>query len=194
MNIGYARVSTKEQNLDLQIDQLTAAGCEKIFSEKVSGRTGNQEELKKCLDTLRSGDVLMVYSVCRLGRTTNQLFELIDRFKRDNIKFKSLTEGYFDTSTPMGEALLQIISVLKAMEVNISRERSQHGLEAARERGVKGGRPKGLTQKSNDKIGNIIKLYQSGASISSIVKTSEISRSQIYRFLKLNNIPLRGND
>lgn len=193
MIFGYARVSTLEQNLDSQILKLIDAGCEKIFSEKVSGRTGKQLELEKLISLLRPGDTVLVYSVCRLGRTTKQLFELFSFFKENNIIFKSITEGLFDTSTPMGEALLQIISVLKQMEVNILRERSLLGLEIARNKGIKGGRPKGLSEESKMKAIATANLYVAGNSVSFIQKTLNISRSQVYRFLSYQKINLKTN-
>jgi DNA invertase Pin-like site-specific DNA recombinase len=115
MIFGYARVSTKEQNLNLQSDALKKAGCERIFQEKVSGRSPNRPELLKLLEQIRPGDTLIVFSVDRLGRTTRELIILLNDFKEKGITFKSLSEGIFDTSSPMGEAIFQIIAILKSM-------------------------------------------------------------------------------
>ena len=101
MIFGYARVSTKEQNLNLQTDALKKAGCEKIFQEKVSGRSRNRPEFLKLLEHIRPGDTLIAFSVDRLGRTTRELIILLNDFKEKGITFKSLSEGIFDTSSPM---------------------------------------------------------------------------------------------
>ena len=157
MIFGYARVSTKEQNLNLQADALKKAGCERIFQEKVSGRSPKRPELLKLLEQIRPDDTLIVFSVDRLGRTTRELIILLNDFKEKGITFKSLSEGILDTSSPMGEAIFQIIAILKAMEVNVLRERTIKGIEAARARGIKGGRPAGSYNKK--KASAVVALY-----------------------------------
>ena len=190
MIFGYARVSTKEQNLNLQTDALKKAGCEKIFQEKVSGRSPNRPELLKLLEQIRSGDTLIAFSVDRLGRTTRELIILLNDFKEKGITFKSLTEGIFDTSSPMGEAIFQIIAILKAMEVNVLRERTIKGLEAARARGLNGGRPEGSYNKK--KASAVVTLYKQKETIDFIEETQNISRSTIYRYLRKEGVKVNG--
>lgn len=190
MFFGYARVSTKDQNLDLQIDSLKKAGCEKIFREKLSGRSIEKPELEELLKHLRPGDTLIVHSIDRLGRTVKQLIDLINEFKERQINLKSLSEGYFDTTTPMGEAIFQIMAILKSMEVSILRERTLKGLESARARGRNGGRKKG----SYDKIKSAAAatMYQNGNIVNDIIKSLSISRSTLYTYLRNENIKING--
>ena len=190
MIFGYARVSTKEQNLNLQTDALKKAGCEKIFQEKVSGRSPNRPELLKLLEQIRPGDTLIAFSVDRLGRTTRELIILLNDFKEKGIAFKSLTEGIFDTSSPMGEAIFQIIAILKAMEVNVLRERTIKGLEAAKARGLNGGRPEGSYNKK--KASAVVTLYKQKETIDFIEETQNISRSTIYRYLRKEGVKVNG--
>ena len=113
MNFGYARVSKKDQNLDLQIDALQKAGCDKIFEEKLSGRSVFLPNQDKLFAQLRKDDILIVNSIDRLGRTAKQLIDLFYDLKQKGINFRSLTEGVIDTATPMGEAVLQIMAIYK---------------------------------------------------------------------------------
>lgn len=190
MIIGYARVSTKDQNLQMQIDALKNANCEEIYSEKASGKKVDRGELERVLTQLRTGDVLVVYSLDRLGRTAKQLIELLNEFKERRIHFKSLTEGYFDTSTPMGEAIFQIIAILKAMEVNVLRERTRDGLRAARARGKNGGRPVGSYDKI--KAAAAVSLYSKKGTISNITKVLNISRSTLYQYLQKEGVDYKS--
>jgi DNA invertase Pin-like site-specific DNA recombinase len=190
MIFGYARVSTKEQNLNLQADALKKAGCERIFQEKVSGRSPNRPELLKLLEQIRPGDTLIVFSVDRLGRTTRELIILLNDFKEKGITFKSLSEGIFDTSSPMGEAIFQIIAILKSMEVNVLRERTIKGIEAARARGVNGGRPTGSYNKK--KASAVVTLYKQKNSINFIEDNLNISRSTIYQYLRKEGVMVNG--
>ena len=190
MIFGYARVSTKEQNLNLQTDALKKAGCERIFQEKVSGRSPNRPELLKLLEHIRPGDTLIAFSVDRLGRTTRELIILLNDFKEKGITFKSLSEGIFDTSSPMGEAIFQIIAILKAMEVNVLRERTIKGIEAARARGVNGGRPAGSYNKK--KASAAVTLYKQKNSINFIEDNLNISRSTIYQYLRNEGVVIKG--
>ncbi len=182
MIFGYARVSTKDQNLDLQVDALLKEGCDDVFSEKISGRSEKKPKLEELLSKLRDGDVVVVYSLDRLGRTSKELISLLSDFKEKGIQFKSLQEGIFDTTSPMGEAVFQIIAVLKAMEVQVLSERTKHGLEAARARGRKGGRPKGSYDKN--KAAAAVTLYKRELPISEITGSLKISRSTLYQYLR----------
>jgi DNA invertase Pin-like site-specific DNA recombinase len=190
MIFGYARVSTKEQNLNLQIDALIKAGSDKIFQEKVSGRSPKRPELLKLLEQIRPGDTLIVFSVDRLGRTTRELIILLNDFKEKGITFKSLSEGIFDTSSPMGEAIFQIIAILKTMEVNVLRERTIKGIIAARARGKKGGRPVGSYNKK--KASAVVALYNQKNTINFIEDNLNISRSTIYQYLRNEGVIVNG--
>jgi DNA invertase Pin-like site-specific DNA recombinase len=188
MIFGYARVSTKDQSLDRQIDSLKIAGCEEIFKEKISGRKKEKPELDKLFSKLRKDDLLIVDSLDRLGRTSKELINLLHFFKEHEINFRSLKEGMFDTTTPMGEAVFQIMAVLKAMEVEVLRERTIDGLTAARARGKNGGRKKGIYDKK--KAVTAASLYQTNKyTVSQILELTGIkSKSTLYRFLRLEGV------
>lgn len=183
MKFGYARCSTKNQSVDYQIDALKKEGCDEIFSEKISGRAKDKPELNNLLLKLRKGDVVIVHSLDRLGRTSKELILLLNEFKEKGIQFKSLKEGVFDTTTALGEAIFQIMAILKAMEVEVLRERVNAGLESARARGRKGGRKKGTYNKNRAK--SSVALYQKGTPINEILKITGIkSKSTLYEYLR----------
>jgi DNA invertase Pin-like site-specific DNA recombinase len=143
--IGYARVSTNEQNLDLQRDALAAAGAVRTFEDLgVSGRLASRPGLDACLDFLREGDVLTVYRLDRLGRSTRNTLELLHSLDVRGVAFRSLSEA-IDTTGPMGRAMITIIAAFAQLEADVTRERTLAGLAAARERGRFGGRPKALS-------------------------------------------------
>jgi DNA invertase Pin-like site-specific DNA recombinase len=190
MNFGYARVSKKDQNLDLQIDALQKAGCDKIFEEKLSGRSVFLPNQDKLFSQLRKDDILIVNSIDRLGRTAKQLIDLFYDLKQKGINFRSLTEGVIDTTTPMGEAVFQIMAILKGMEVSILIERTNQGLEAARARGRKGGRKPGSYNKVT--AAAAATLYQKGDTVSDILKTLSISRATLYEYLKKEGVNYNG--
>jgi DNA invertase Pin-like site-specific DNA recombinase len=190
MNFGYARVSKKDQNLDLQIDALQKAGCDKIFEEKLSGRSVFLPNQEKLFSQLRKDDILIVNSIDRLGRTAKQLIDLFYDLKQKGINFRSLTEGVIDTTTTMGEAVFQIMAILKGMEVSILIERTNQGLEAARARGRKGGRKPGSYNKVT--AAAAATLYQKGDPVSDILKTLSISRATLYEYLKKEGINYNG--
>jgi len=137
--IGYARVSTKDQNISLQTDALDNFGCTKIFTEVISGASKDRPELENALSYLREGDTLVVWRIDRLGRTLKRLISLIEELKARNIGFAS-TQECFDTSTSIGKMFFQIVGAFAEMEREILIERTRAGLEAARARGKKGGR------------------------------------------------------
>lgn len=178
--VGYARVSTREQNLDLQIDALMNAGCVKIFTEKSSGKKTDREQLHKCLEYLREGDTLTVYKLDRLGRTTKQLINLIEELRIKDIHFHAITNG-IDTTTPQGKFFFTVMAGFAEMEADLIKERTKAGLEAARARGRKGGRPP-IDPKVLDKA---IKLYNSKTySIKEITEITGVSKAKIYQELK----------
>jgi DNA invertase Pin-like site-specific DNA recombinase len=144
MKIGYARVSTEDQSENAQMDALNDAGCERIFREKMSGKTKQRPELERLMDTLRSGDIVVVQRLDRLGRSLKDLIELLDGFKSQQVKFISLNES-IDTTTAVGELAFHMIGSIAQFERRLISERTKAGLDAARARGRKGGRRAKLT-------------------------------------------------
>lgn len=139
MRIGYARVSTQDQNPELQLDALTSASCEQIFQEKVSGKSKDRSELATCLKTLRKGDTLVVWRLDRLGRSLTDLVEIVQGLEGRGVGFQSLTES-IDTTNAGGKLVFHVFAALAEFERNLIRERTIAGLAAARARGRKGGR------------------------------------------------------
>lgn len=189
MLIGYARVSTEDQRLDLQQDALERAGCEKIFVDRASGARSDRPGLERALDQLRKGDTLVVWKLDRLGRTTLQLIGLLEHFAEKGIKLRSLQDG-IDPSTPMGKAMLQIAAVFAEMERNLIRERTKAGLSAARARGRLGGRPPLL---SPEKLDTAKRLMASPElTMAEVAARVGVSRVTLYRALKRDE-PLTPN-
>ena len=180
MKIGYARVSTAEQNLNAQLDALKKAGCDEIFSEKKSG-VSDRAELEKALGYLREGDTLVVTKLDRLGRSLKKLLELIEAFKKRGIHFQSLDDG-IDTSTSVGNFFFQVIGAFSELERNLIIERTQKGLSAARARGRTGGRP---SIHNNDKKEMAYReVMENKKSIKDIAKSLGMSRMTIYRYIE----------
>lgn len=146
MKIGYARVSTIEQNLDRQLDNLQAAGCERIFKEKMTGTKAHRPELDRMLDAVREGDTLVIDSFSRLSRSTKDLLDTVERLTAQGVNIISLKEQ-LDTTTATGRMMLTMLSALSQFERDLIAERTRDGLKAARARGRKGGRPKAGTPK-----------------------------------------------
>jgi len=144
MNIGYARVSTQDQNLDLQNDALKAAGCEIIYTDKMSGTKKNRPGLEEILGFIRKGDTLVVWKLDRLGRSLKHLIQVLNQLDERGVYFKSIQES-LDTSTPGGKLIFHVFGALAEFERDIIRERTLAGLAAARARGRKGGRPRKLS-------------------------------------------------
>lgn len=181
MLIGYARVSTDDQTLDLQTDALRAAGCERTYSDQVSGAKTERPGLNKALDVVREGDTLVVWRLDRLGRTLPHLITLIDELKNREVGFRSLTES-IDTTTPSGELIFHIFGALAQFERNLIRERTNAGLAAARARGRFGGGRRRLGPKE---VAVARKLYSDKTnSIEDICRTLRISRATLYRYLR----------
>ena len=184
--IGYARVSTQEQELNLQLDALLKAGCEKnkIFVDKISGAKAQRPGLDKCLSELKRGDTLLVWRLDRLGRSMNHLVLLIEDLRKKGIGFKSISDGSIDTTTASGELIFNIFSSLAQFERRLIQERTRAGLEAARARGRKGGRKK--IESIHPKVVMAKKMHQDHAmSIQDICKTLKISRGSFYRYIVL---------
>lgn len=186
MLIGYARVSTQDQNLDLQLKALSDFGCSKIFKEKVSGKSKDRPELNSLLSQLRAGDTVVVWKLDRLGRSIKDLIHLVELFKSNDVNFVSVTDS-IDTSTAMGRFTFNIFASLAQFEREIIRERTNAGLSAARAKGRKGGRPSGLS-KEKVKVAEQIKvLFDSGRDIEDIKETFKVSKATIYRYISLIN-------
>ncbi|MBA2858670.1 DNA invertase Pin-like site-specific DNA recombinase [Methanococcus maripaludis] len=181
MIIGYARVSTKDQKLDRQIDELKSFGCEKIFLEKISGTKKNRLEFDKMLEMLRKNDLVVVSELTRLSRSTKDLIDIMNRFEQMEISVKSLKEAWLDTSTAHGKLLFTIFAGLAEFERDLISERVKSGLNAARSRGKMGGRP----TVTNEKINLALKMYDSKEySINEILKATGISKSTLYNYLE----------
>lgn len=190
MTFGYARISTTDQNLDLQLDALKAAGCESIFSDQASGAKTARPGLDKLLSHLRPGDQVVVWRLDRLGRSLKHLIELIENFQERGIHFRSLSEG-IDTTTPAGKMIFQIFGAVAEFERNLIRERTLAGLGAARARGRKGGRPTGLSPEAEKTAMAAATLYQEKKlSAADICKKLNISKSTLYRYLRARGIQI----
>lgn len=179
MKIGYARISTAEQNADLQRDALTAAGCEKIFVDIISGAKSERPQLQKLKEILRPGDKVMVWRLDRMGRSLGDLISLVNYFHEQGVEFTSLQEK-IDTSSAGGMLVFQIFGAMAEFERNLIRERTNAGLSAARARGRVGGRPVKLSASKKD-IAK--KLYNDKVSIAEICETLKVSKSTLYRYL-----------
>ena len=183
MDIGYARVSTQEQNLDLQLDELKKAGVDKIFQEKVSGGKWEAErpELDKALNFVREGDKLIIWKLDRLGRSLPQLIRTVNQLKDKNVELKSLKEN-IDTSSATGKLMFHIFGSLAEFERDMIKERVKAGLISARERGRLGGRPTAI---KDDKEKLFLELVKD-ATMTTIEKCRrlEISRMTYWRIAK----------
>lgn len=182
-SIGYARVSTLDQNADLQHAALTAAGCNRIFTDHgVSGTTVNRPELDKLLDHLRSGDEVVVWKLDRLGRNTRNLLALIDNLERRGVHFRSVTEG-ISTTGPMGRAILTVMSAFAQLERDQLAERTRAGMAVAVEHGRKAGRREVTTDHAKVKRAQGLKAQ--GLAPADIGKIIGASRATVYRYLAL---------
>lgn len=178
--IGYARVSTRDQSLDGQIDTLKEYGCERIFSEKVSGRKVKRTELDKCLDYLREGDVLVIYKLDRLGRTTKQLIELAQWLEANDIELQ-IIDMNINTKDAMGKMFFTMMSAFAELEANLLSERTKKGLDSARARGRTGGRPRLPDHKRRE----IKFLYdEKKLTGAEIAEQTGVSRTTVYRVIK----------
>jgi DNA invertase Pin-like site-specific DNA recombinase len=181
MLIGYARVSTQDQTLNLQKDALKNIGCTKIFTDTASGAKVERKGLEEAQNFLREGDTLVVWRLDRLGRSLKHLIETITELNNRKIGFKSIQEN-IDTTTSGGKLVFHIFGALAEFEREIIRERTQAGLQAARARGRKGGRPKALTPKKAKMVQDLYRNKEN--SIDEICKTLNISRTTLYRYIK----------
>lgn len=180
MKIGYTRVSTPEQEAQLQVDALNVASCERIYSDVASGAKQERPEFSRALENLRSGDTLVVWRLDRLGRNLKHLIQTVEDLQEKEVGFISLQEG-FDTTTNGGRLVFHIFGALADFERELIRERTKAGLEAARARGRKGGRREKLDA---GQVRTLKNMYNSkNHSIAEISRTFGVSRPTIYRYL-----------
>ena len=181
MLIGYARISTADQTLDLQLDALKKAGCEQIFTDRVSGTKAERKGLTEALSHLRAGDTLVVWRLDRLGRSLRHLIDTITALNDRGVGFKSLQEN-IDTTTSGGKLVFHIFGALAEFEREIIRERTTAGLKSARTRGRVGGRQKTLSAKEVQMLRNM--AADKSLTVSDICRTLGIGRTTFYRYVK----------
>jgi DNA invertase Pin-like site-specific DNA recombinase len=184
--IGYARVSTSGQDLNLQLDALKHAGApdKLIFIDKVSGAIKDRPGLTACMKELKAGDTLVIWRLDRLGRSLKHLIEIVDDLKGREVGFRSINDGGIDTTTASGEMVFNIFATLAQFERRLIQERTQAGLKAARARGKSGGRPK--ISPNDPKVQMARKMSKNlSISVGEICSTLKISRATYYRFLKI---------
>ncbi|MCY3770299.1 MAG: recombinase family protein [Gammaproteobacteria bacterium] len=181
MNIGYARVSTLDQDTEGQIGKLKAAGCERIFEEQASGGRWDRPALHRLLDQLRPGDVLVVWKLDRLSRSLRDVLSLMEKVEAANAGFRSLTEA-IDTTTPAGRMMMQMVGAFAEFERAMLKERTRSGLEAARKRGRIGGRRPKLTEPQQAEIVRMV--TQDGRTAADAGRLFGVHRSTVSRLLK----------
>ncbi|MGB8929503.1 MAG: recombinase family protein [Pantoea agglomerans] len=179
MQIGYIRVSTNDQNTDLQRIALQRADCELIFQDKISGKTSERPGLKKALRSLQPGDTLVVWKLDRLGRSMRHLVMLTEQLRERGINFRSLTDS-IDTSTAMGRFFFHVMGALAEMERELIIERTRAGLAAAREKGRIGGRRRIMTEEVMDRARRMI---EQGATLHQVALVLDVSVKTIYRHI-----------
>jgi DNA invertase Pin-like site-specific DNA recombinase len=190
MKIGYARVSTREQNLDMQVIALEEAGCDRIYEEKVSGVKAERPILNNLINQLRPGDILVIWKLDRLGRSLKNLVQLVQQLMENNIGLCSLNDP-IDTTSPQGRLIFNIFASLAEFERDVICERTQAGLSAARARGRFGGRPRGLSKKAEATACAAETLYkEKKLSVIEICKKLNISKSTLYKYLRYRNVSI----
>jgi len=181
MRIGYARVSTQDQHLVAQTDALQQAGCEKVYTDQLSGASRERPGLTQALETLRKGDTLVVWKLDRLGRSLPHLVELVSELKERGVGFRSLQEN-LDTTSGTGKLIFHLFASLAEFERDLIRERTMAGLAAARARGRLGGRPRVLEAKQ---VALARAMYQDrNNSVKDICATLRVGKTTLYRYLK----------
>jgi len=189
MQIGYARVSTREQNLDLQCHALEKAGCERIFVEKASGALRERPALQDALEYMRAGDTLVVWRLDRLARSLKHLIETVESLGRQEIGFRSLTEC-IDAASPGGRLVFHIFGALAEFERGLVRERTRAGLDAARARGRVGGRPSALSSSDLDMARALLK--DPAFTVTQVARRLGVSPATLYRYLPGGRSSLNG--
>ncbi len=178
MKIGYARVSTRDQNLDLQLKALKDAGCAKIFRERLSGATRQRPEFQRMLDQIRPGDTIVVWKLDRLARSTRDLLNTMETIDDAGGKFQSLSEPWANTTTHAGKMIMTIFAGIAEFERDLIRERTGAGREAAKQRGVRFGRPRKLNP---DQAQVAAQLLAEGKAVRDIARTFNVHEATIYR-------------
>ena len=192
---AYARVSKEEQNADLQLDELTRYGYDKLFSEKISGAKKERPAFEEMLASLRSGDLLVVWDIDRMGRDTVEMIQTIDRIIDMKVGFKSLSQPFIDTTTDSGEFIFKLFALLAEQERKRLIRRTNAGLAAARARGRVGGRPKGLSPTADMKANAAKTLYLDNNSPTVIMKQLGIkSKQTLYRWLRIKGVKIGNAD
>ncbi|MBZ0188465.1 MAG: recombinase family protein [Candidatus Obscuribacterales bacterium] len=181
MKIGYARVSTKEQSLDIQVKALKRAGCKLIYQEKVSGVGRDRPEFQKMMEQIRKGDVLVIWRLDRLARSTRLLLDTIEQLKEKGASFKSLSESWADTTSATGKLVMTFFAGLAEFERDLIRDRTDVGRRAAIERGVRFGRP---TKMTADQLKLARKLLKQGESIRHVADIFGVHFTTLYRYLR----------
>lgn len=190
MKIGYARVSTKDQVLDLQIDALEKDGCELIFKETASGAKTDRPELQKLLTHLRKGDIVVVYKLDRLGRSLKHLLDVVAELNQKEVGIRSINDA-IDTTTPQGRLFFNISASFAEFERDLIRERTKSGLEAARARGRKGGRRQGMTKDAEQKAILAETYYKEGKmGVNQIAKEIGVSKMTLYKYLRYRKVKI----
>ena len=188
MILGYARVSTRDQNVALQVDALRAAGCAKVLTEVASGARTDRPVLARLLEDARQGDEVVIWKLDRLGRSLPHLVETVNALSARGIGLKSLNDP-IDTTTPQGRLVFNLFASLAEFEKDLIRERTHAGLSAARARGRKGGRPKGLPQKALSTASAAETLYREGKlTTQQIADQLHISKSTLYAYLRYRGV------
>jgi DNA invertase Pin-like site-specific DNA recombinase len=180
MLIGYARVSTGEQNLDLQVDALKQAGCREVYTDEMSGAKTERPGLQKALTFLREGDTLVVWRLDRLGRSLKDLVQKVEDLQKRGIGFRSLQES-IDTTSSVGKFQFHVFSALAEFERDLIRDRTMAGLRAARERGRRGGRRRSLTPEQISMAARLIKSRE--VSVKEILNILKVSKPTLYRYV-----------
>ncbi|MER0442837.1 recombinase family protein [Emticicia sp. W12TSBA100-4] len=192
MKIGYARVSTKDQVLDLQIDALNKDGCEMIFKETASGAKTERPELQNLLKHIRKGDIVVVYKLDRLGRSLKHLLEVVSELNSKEVGIRSINDA-IDTTTPQGRLFFNISASFAEFERDLIRERTKSGLEAARARGRKGGRRQGMTKEAEQKAILAETYYKEGKmGVNQIAEEIGVSKMTLYKYLRYRKVKI-GN-
>ena len=192
MKIGYARVSTQEQELALQLDALKEAGCSQIYQEKITGAKRERPELQEMIEHLREGDVIVIWKLDRLARSLRDLVDLVNHIQGKGAALLSLNDQ-IDTTTSHGKFTFHIFAALAEFERDIIRERTKAGLAAARARGRRGGRPTGLSATAQHTAIIAEKLYlEDNLSTTEICEQLSISRGTLYKYLRHQGVEIGG--
>jgi DNA invertase Pin-like site-specific DNA recombinase len=176
--VGYARVSSTGQDLDVQLEKLT--GCAKVFKEKRSGVDAGRPELRRCLEYLREGDTLMITKLDRLARSTSDLYRIVSQLSEKGVEFKVLDDPAIDTSSRTGKLVMGILALIAKFENDIRRERQMDGIKKAHERGVRFGRKPLLV---DEMVKRVRKLRKAGQTVPEIMRDTRLSKASVYRAL-----------